>query len=385
MEVTPFKVQVSDATLEDLRERLTRTRWPDEISGSEWGYGSNLAYVKELVDYWLTRFDWRAQEAFINSFAHFRTTVDGLGIHFIHEGGKGPDPLPLIVTHGWPSTFFEMLKIIPRLTDPAAYGGDPADSFDVIVPSMPGYGFSDPSQEPGMNISRIADLWAKLMTENLGYQRFGAQGGDWGASITARLGFAYPEQVAGIHVTAVSSASMSPDLGAGTRELSESELTLLEEREQWRLAEGGYSHIQGTKPQTLSYGLNDSPTGLAAWIVEKFRTWSDCAGDVESRFTKDELLSNITLYWATQSIGSSTRLYYESQHNPWTFQPGESIRVPCAVALFPADLSHPPREWAERSYNVQRWTEMPRGGHFAALEEPDLLAQDVREFFRALR
>ena len=385
MEVTPFKVQVSDATLEDLRERLSRTRWPDEISGSEWGYGSNLAYVKELVDYWLTRFDWRAQEAFINSFAHFRTTVDGLGIHFIHEGGKGPDPLPLIVTHGWPSTFFEMLKIIPRLTDPAAYGGDPADSFDVIVPSMPGYGFSDPSQEPGMNISRISDLWAKLMTENLGYQRFGAQGGDWGASITARLGFAYPEQVAGIHVTAVSSASMSPDLGAGTRELSEPELALLEEREQWRLAEGGYSHIQGTKPQTLSYGLNDSPTGLAAWIVEKFRTWSDCAGDVESRFTKDELLSNITLYWATQSIGSSTRLYYESQHNPWTFQPGESIRVPCAVALFPADLSHPPREWAERSYNVQRWTEMPRGGHFAALEEPDLLAQDMREFFRALR
>ena len=385
MEVTPFKVQVSDATLEDLRERLTRTRWPDEISGSEWGYGSDLAYVKELVDYWLTRFDWRAQEAFINSFAHFRTTVDGLGIHFIHERGKGPDPLPLIVTHGWPSTFFEMLKIIPRLTDPAAYGGDPADSFDVIVPSMPGYGFSDPSQEPGMNISRISDLWAKLMTENLGYQRFGAQGGDWGASITARLGFAYPEQVAGIHVTAVSSASMSPDLGAGTRELSKPELALLEEREQWRLAEGGYSHIQGTKPQTLSYGLNDSPTGLAAWIVEKFRTWSDCAGDVESRFTKDELLSNITLYWATQSIGSSTRLYYESQHNPWTFQPGESIRVPCAVALFPADLSHPPREWAERSYNVQRWTEMPRGGHFAALEEPDLLAQDMREFFRALR
>ena len=385
MEVTPFKVQVSDATLEDLRERLTRTRWPDEISGSEWGYGSDLAYVKELVDYWLTRFDWRAQEAFINSFAHFRTTVDGLGIHFIHERGKGPDPLPLIVTHGWPSTFFEMLKIIPRLTDPAAYGGDPADSFDVIVPSMPGYGFSDPSQEPGMNISRISDLWAKLMTENLGYQRFGAQGGDWGASITARLGFAYPEQVAGIHVTAVSSASISPDLGAGTRELSDPELALLEEREQWRLAEGGYSHIQGTKPQTLSYGLNDSPTGLAAWIVEKFRTWSDCAGDVESRFTKEELLSNITLYWATQSIGSSTRLYYESQHNPWTFQPGESIRVPCAVALFPADLSHPPREWAERSYNVQRWTEMPRGGHFAALEEPDLLAQDMREFFRALR
>ena len=385
MDVNPFQVHIPDSVLEDLRERLARTRWPDEIPGSDWGHGSNLAYVKELVEYWRTGFDWRAQEAFINSFAHFQTSVDGLGIHFIHERGKGPDPLPLIITHGWPSTFFEMLKVIPRLTDPAAHGGAPADSFDVIVPSMPGYGFSDPAQEPGMNIYRIADLWAKLMTENLGYQRFGAQGGDWGASVTARLGFAYPQQVAGIHVTAVSSATISPHLGEGTRELSGRELALLEEREQWRQAEGGYSHIQGTKPQTLSYGLNDSPAGLAAWIVEKFRTWSDCGDDVEARFTKDELLTNITIYWATQTIGSSTRLYYESQHNPWTFQPGERIQVPCAVALFPVDLSHPPREWAERSYNVQRWTEMPSGGHFAALEEPDLLVQDMREFFRALR
>ena len=385
MNVNPFQVQIPDSTLADLRERLARTRWPDEIPGSDWGYGSNLAYVKELVEYWRDRFDWRAQEAFINSFAHFRTSVEGQGIHFIQERGKGPAPLPLIITHGWPSTFFEMLKVIPRLTDPAAYGGNPADSFDVVVPSMPGYGFSDPAGAPGMNISRIADLWARLMTENLGYPRFGAQGGDWGASITARLGFAYPEQVAGIHVTAVSAATISPDLGEGTRPLSERETALLAEREQWRQAEGGYSHIQGTKPQTLSYGLNDSPAGLAAWIVEKFRTWSDCGGDVESRFTKDELLTNITLYWATQTIGSSTRLYYESQHNPWTFRPGERIEPPCAVALFPVDLSHPPREWAERSYNVQRWTEMPRGGHFAALEEPDLLVEDIREFFRALR
>ena len=385
MEISPFQVQVSESVLEDLRDRLARTRWPDEIPGSDWGYGSNLDYIKELVEYWRTEFDWRKQEKFLNTFDHFRTTVDGLGVHFIQAKGKGPNPMPLVITHGWPSTFFEMLKVIPRLTDPASYGGDPADSFDVVAPSMPGYGFSAPAWEPGMNTARIADLWAKLMTENLGYRRFVAQGGDWGASVTARLGFSYPQQVAGIHVTAVSAATMSPHLGEGARPLSEREQALIEERAQWREAEGGYSHIQGTKPQTLSYGLNDSPTGLAAWIVEKFRTWSDCGGDVESRFTKDELLTNITLYWATNSIGSSIRLYYESQHNPWTLSHGDRITVPCAVALFPVDLSHPPREWAERAYNVQRWTKMPSGGHFAALEEPDLLVEDMREFFRTVR
>jgi pimeloyl-ACP methyl ester carboxylesterase len=385
MDIQPFKVQVPAVTLEDLRERLARTRWPDEIPDSGWEYGSNLAYVKDLVGYWRTQFDWRAQERAINAFAHFRAHVDGLGIHFIHEHGRGPDPMPIIITHGWPSSFFEMLKIIPLLTDPASHGGSPADAFDVVVPSMPGYGFSDRPAQRGMSTLRIADLWAQLMTEGLGYRRFGAQGGDWGAFVTARLGFAYPDQVVGIHVTSVAGATISPYLGPGARDLSERERMLLEEREHWRQAEGGYSHIQGTKPQTLSYGLNDSPAGLAAWIVEKFRTWSDCDGDVEQRFTKDELLTNITIYWVTQTINSSTRLYYESQHNPWRFRQAERIGVPCAVALFPKEISHPPREWAERSYNVQRWTEMPRGGHFAALEEPELLAQDIRTFFRPLR
>jgi len=383
MEVQPFNVGVPEATLKDLRERLSQTRWPDEIPGSGWDYGSDLAYMKEMVEYWRAGFDWRAQEKAINAFAHFRADVDGLGIHFIHERGKGNNPLPLIVTHGWPSSFFEMTKLIPRLTDPASYGGDPADSFDVVVPSMPGYGFSDRPTQRGMSPLRIADLWARLMTEGLSYQRFGAQGGDWGARVTARLGFAYPEQVIGIHVTSVSATP--PYSGPGARELSEREQVLLQERERWAQAEGGYSHIQGTKPQTLSYGLNDSPAGLAAWIVEKFRTWSDCDGEVEKRFTKDELLTNITIYWVTQTINSSTRLYYESQRDLWSFRKGERIQVPCAVALFPKELSHPPREWAERSYNVQRWTEMPRGGHFAALEEPDLLAEDIRAFFRPLR
>jgi len=383
MEIQPFKIKVPEETLEDLRERLARTRWPDEIPGSGWDYGSNLAYLKELVEYWRTRFDWRAQEEAINSFAHFRANVDGLGIHFIHERGRGPNPMPLIITHGWPSTFFEMLKIIPMLTDPASYDGDPADSFDVVAPSMPGYGFSDHTTQRGVNVARIADLWAQLMTDGLSYRRYGAHGGDWGAGVTAKLGFSYPSQVIGIHVTSVS--GVPTGWQQGMRELSAAERAMLEVRAHWLHEEAGYSHIQGTKPQTLSYGLNDSPAGLASWIVEKWRTWSDCGGDVESRFTKDELLTTITIYWATQTINSSTRLYYENQHNPWIIGPGQRIDVPCAVAVFPREITRPPREWAERFYNLQHWTQMPRGGHFAAAEEPQLMAQNIRDFFRPLR
>ena len=380
--VQPFKIDVPDSTLRDLKERLARTRWPDDSPDSGWDYGSNLAYVKELVEYWRTRFDWRAQEEAINSFDHFRTTLDGFGVHFIHQWGMGPSPMPLLLTHGWPSTFTEMLKIIPLLTDPGSHGADPDDSFDVIVPSLPGYGFSDLTTERGVNIPKIADSWVALMTQRLGYSRFGAHGGDWGAGITAGLGHSHPDRLIGIHVTAVSA---SPYLGPGERELSKAERVFLEAREGWRQAEGGYSHIQGTKPQTLSYGLTDSPAGLAAWIVEKFRTWSDCDGDVENRFTKDELLTNITIYWATQTINSSTRIYYESHRAPLEFRKGEGAQVPCAVALFPKDLNYPPREWAERVFNLQRWTEMPRGGHFPALEEPEMLVEDLRAFFRPLR
>ena len=382
MDVQPFKVHVPEATLTDLQERLARTRWPDELPGTDWDYGTNLSYIKELVDYWRNGFDWRAQEEAINASAHFRTTVDGLGIHFIHQRGQGPNPLPLVVTHGWPGSFFEMSKITPLLTDPESHGGDPADSFDVVVPSMPGYGFSDHPSQRGMSVHKVADLWATLMTEALGYQRFGAHGGDWGAGVTARLGYCYPDNLVGIHLTSVARPVY---LGPGSRELTEAEQGHLDQREWWVQAEGGYAHIQGTKPQTLSYGLNDSPAGLAAWIVEKYRTWSDCGGNVESTYTKDELLTTITIYWATQTISSSTRLYYESQRDPWDMEQGDSIRVPTGVAAFPKELSRPPREWAERSYNVQRWTDMPRGGHFAALEEPEMLVDEIRAFFRPLR
>ena len=383
MAVQPYKIEIPDSVLNDLKSRLERTRWPDELPGTGWDYGSNLDYVKELVEYWRTKFDWHAQEKLINSFSHFKSEVDGLNIHFIHEKGKGPNPMPLVITHGWPGTFFEMYKVIPMLSDPASHGGNPADAFDVVAPSMPGYGFSDATDKRGLSVLSIGDLWAKLMSENLGYQRFAAQGGDWGARVTAKLGLSHGDKVIGIHTT--STSSPTPYQGPGTRELSEAEKAMLAQRVQWLADEGGYSHIQATKPQTLSYGLNDSPAGLAAWIVEKYRTWSDCGGDVESRFTKDELLTTITIYWVTQSINSSTRLYYESFFQAWDLAKDEKIQVPVAIASFPRENSVPLREWAERSFNIQQWTDMPSGGHFAALEEPDRLVEDIRKFFRGLR
>ena len=383
MAVQPYKIEIPDSVLDDLKSRLERTRWPDELPGTGWDYGSNLDYVKELVEYWRTKFDWHAQEKLINSFSHFKSKVDGLNIHFIHEKGKGPNPMPLVITHGWPGTFFEMHKVIPMLSDPASHGGDPADAFDVVAPSMPGYGFSDATDKRGLSVLSIGDLWAKLMSENLGYQKFAAQGGDWGARVTAKLGLSHGDKVIGIHTT--STSSPTPYQGPGTRELSEAENAMFAQRVQWLADEGGYSHIQATKPQTLSYGLNDSPAGLAAWIVEKYRTWSDCGGDVESRFTKDELLTTITIYWVTQSINSSTRLYYESFFQAWDLAKDEKIQVPVAIASFPRENSVPLREWAERSFNIQQWTDMPSGGHFAALEEPDRLVEDIRKFFRGLR
>ena len=379
----PFEIAISDEVLDDLRQRLRSTRWPDEMPGTGWEYGSNLDYIKELVAYWANDFDWREQERKLNGFHHFKSEVDGLNIHFIRENGAGPNPMPLVITHGWPSTIFEMTKIIPLLADPGGHGADPADSFDVVAPSLPGFGFSQASQEPGMQVQKVADLWAKMMTENLGYPRFAAHGGDIGAGVTSRLGYAHADKMIGVHLTSITRPT--PYLGPGSRPLTEAEQAHSNQRERWQQAEGGYSHIQGTKPQTLSYGLNDSPVGLAAWIVEKYRTWSDCNGDVESRYTKDELLTNITIYWVTGTIGSSVRMYKENQSTLWEMSEGEKVPTPAGMALFPQEIAKPPREWAERSWDVRRWEEMPRGGHFAALEEPELLANEIREFFRPFR
>jgi pimeloyl-ACP methyl ester carboxylesterase len=347
------------------------------VPDSGWDFGTNLGYLKNLVAHWRDTFDWREQERRLNELSHFRTEIDGLGIHFIHVRGNGPSPFPLVLTHGWPSSFFELTKLIPHLTDPAAHGGDPADAFDVVVPSMPGFGFSSRPTERFVS-ARVADLWAQLM-RRLGYQRFGAHGGDIGGGVTARLGQFHPEVVTGIHVTNVYGS-----IGENDPPPTDAERRYLEQQAQWERDEGAYGDIQATRPQTLAYGLNDSPAGLAAWIVEKYRAWSDCDGDVETAFSKDELLTNITIYWATETIGSSFRPYWDSRNNP-SPRPWVPITVPCGIAIFPQDIDRPPREFAERSYTVRRWTEMPRGGHFAALEEPQLLAEDIRAFFRELR
>src|SRR5215469_144983 len=375
--VEPFQIHVPEEVLSDLRERLARTRFPSEIPGSGWDYGTNLAYLKQLVEYWRDRYDWRKHEAELNRFAHFKANVDGLDLHFIHEQGRGPDPMPLLLSHGWPGSVYEFKQIIPMLTNPAAHGADGAQCFTVVAPSLPGYGFSEPTRTRAVNIQAIAEIFHKLMTEVLGYRRYSAQGGDWGAGITSRLGEVHGDSLYGIHLNSVFVGGR----GREESELSEEEKIFLADMDRFRREESGYQWIQGTKPQTLAYALNDSPAGLAAWIVEKFRTWSDCGGDVERRFTKDQLLTNVTIYWVTESINSSTRLYYESRHHPWRPDPKKRIETPTGAAIFPAEILRPPRRWAEAAFNIQRWTIMPRGGHFAAMEEPKLLSDDIRAFF----
>ena len=382
MHVEPFRIAVSDAVLTDLRERLARTRFPDEIDDSGWTYGTPLAYAKEIVAYWRDRYDWRKHEAALNAFPQFRAKVGDLGIHFIHVKGKGPKPFPLVITHGWPGSVAEFTKIIGPLTDPAAHGGDAADAFDVVCPSMPGYGFSDHARTPGMDAEKIAGVWAELM-RGLGYARFGAQGGDWGAMVSTYLGANHGDVVAGIHLNMV--IAFPPDPANPLDGLNQDEVIDMMPMQTFLQEETGYQRIQGTKPQTLGYGLNDSPAGLAAWIVEKFRAWSDCDGDVEKRFTKDELLTNIMLYWAPETPTSSARLYYEMLHAGKFPPQGFRVNVPTGCALFPREIMKPPRAWVDRLYNVAHWTRFPKGGHFAAMEEPALLVGDIRETFRSIR
>jgi microsomal epoxide hydrolase len=378
---TPFRISVPDATLKDLRDRLARARWPDESPGAGWRHGAELGYMKELVAYWRDQYDWRRHEAELNGFRQFTAPVAGIDLHFIHEPGVGPRPLPLLLSHGWPGSVWEFHKILPRLTDPGRFGGDPADAFTVVAPSLPGYGFSFRPHQPRFGVVEIADAFAALMTDVLGYRRFGAQGGDWGAFITARLGHAYPDRLVGIHMNLL---TLRRDIKPPERPTAE-EQRYLHDLGQWLREETGYQWIQGTKPQTLAYALTDSPVGLAAWIVEKFRTWSDCGGDVERRFSKDELLTNVMLYWVTGAIGSSFWPYYARYHSDWPIPDGARVEVPMGHAAFPREIVRPPRAWAERVFDVRRWTAMPAGGHFAALEEPEALAAEVRAFFRDLR
>jgi pimeloyl-ACP methyl ester carboxylesterase len=380
--ITAFRVEVSDSVLDDLKARLDNTRLPSAVAGAGWAYGTEPGFLNELISHWRNGFDWRAAERSLNEMPQFIAELDGHRVHFAHVRGRGPNPVPLLFSHGWPGSFWEVHKIIGPLTDPAAYGGDPADAFDVIAPSLPGYGFSPDPQVPGMHPGRIAELYARLMTDALGYHRYGLQGGDWGSLVTSRLAHAHPDRVAGLHLNM---AGARPNTGPGSPPLTEDEKGFLADMASWRVREGGYQAIQSTKPQTLAFALNDSPAGLAAWIAEKFRAWTDCGGDLTSVLTLDELLTNIMIYWVSGSIGSSTRLYFETPRDGWQLPLGERIEVPTAFARFPAEISKPPREWVERSYRLERWTEYERGGHFAALEQPVALVDDLREFFRSLR
>ena len=377
----PFTLHVPDAALTDLRERLARTRFPDQTPGEPWAYGTDLGYLRGLVAYWRDRFDWRAQEARLNAWPQFKVPLHGIDLHFLHVPGEGPDPCPLLLSHGWPGSVLEFLKLIPLLTRPGAFGGDPADAFTVVAPSLPGFGLSFAPDQARFSAEAIADCFATLMVEVLGYRRFAAQGGDWGAFVTARLGHAHAGHLLGIHLNLL---PLRRDLVAADA-ASPEERCYLEELARWLREEAGYQAIQGTRPQTLAFALTDSPAGLAAWIVEKFRAWSDCGGDVEAVFGKDELLANIALYWFTGAIGSSFWPYYARMHGPWPIPDG-GVAVPTGYAAFPHEILQPPRSAAERMFkDIRRWTPMARGGHFAAMEQPEALAEEICAFFRPLR
>ena len=377
--IDAFSIQVSDAVLDDLRTRLAMARWPDQV-GADWVYGTPLSYLQSLCAYWRDGFDWRAQEARLNAFAQFTTDIENERLHFVHQRSPEPNAKPLLLTHGWPGSISEFMKVIGPLTDPRAHGGDPNDAFHVVAPAIPGYGYSQAPRQPGFDARACARRFAALMAR-LGYARYFAQGGDWGSAVTTWLAADDAGHVAGIHLNLVFVAR--PREGDPMEGVSAAELQRAQSRTASMAEETGYQAIQSTKPQTLGYGLNDSPVGLAAWIVEKFHGWTQHGGDHESAVTRDEILTNITLYWVTQSITSSARLYYENRHAGNRYP--QRIEVPTGVALFPGELALPPRKWVERQYNLVHWREMEKGGHFAALEAPALLVDDVRTAFRALR
>jgi epoxide hydrolase len=382
--VEPFHIDVPDAELDDLSGRLNAARWPERETVDDWSQGVPLQYMKELCAYWAAGYDWRATEARLNALPQFRTEIDGLGIHFLHVGSPHPDALPLVTTHGWPGSIVEFLKVIGPLTDPSAHGGDAADAFHVVCPSLPGYGFSDKPQRPGWGVGRIAAAWTELMAR-LGYDRYGAQGSDWGTSISASIGQKDPDHVAGIHLT----PPLAPPDPATFDDLTDGEraaIASLEHAAEW---ESGYSREHATRPQTIGYALADSPVALCAWIVEKFWAWTDCDGHPENVLTRDELLDNLMLYWLPRAGASSARLYWESlgQVNELITGPAHDIvEVPTGCSIFPKELQRPSRRWAEqRFHDIRHWNELDRGGHFAAFEQPQLFVDEVRSFFRKVR
>jgi pimeloyl-ACP methyl ester carboxylesterase len=378
--IQPFRIDIPQADLDELRARLARTRWPDQLPGVGWDYGIPLEYVQGLAEYWRTTYDWRVHEGRLNEFPQFTTTIDGQNIHFLHVRSPEPDALPLIITHGWPGSIVEFMNIIGPLSDPRAHGEDPADAFHLVVPSIPGYGFSGPTRDTGWNVRRVARAWDELMTR-AGYQRYGAQGGDWGSSISRELGLIVPEHLIGVHLNML--VPNVPHDPAELADLTDGEKARLQAMDRFRSAGMGYGAIQATRPQTMAYGLTDSPAGQLAWIAEKFGEWTD-AGLPDEAVDRDQLLTNVMLYWLTATAGSSARLYYEAAHAGDWGPPAPST-VPTGVAVFPREIAPAIRRFAEPYNNIVRWTEFDRGGHFAAMEAPDLLVGDVREFFRQFR
>jgi len=377
----PFAPQTVPAALEDLRARLRATRWPDTPEDASWSLGTDPAYLRKLVAYWADEFDWLAQEAALARLPRFRVQLGGLGIHFVHaRAAAQTEPvLPLVLCHGWPDSFWRYSKVISLLSDPGAHGADPADAFHVVVPDMPGYGYSDRATGPALDSIAVAGFWAELMGV-LGYARFGAAGGDIGSHVSRYLGLDHADRVVAIHRTDAGLPVFTGD----PADLAPEERAFLEGAAAWGATEGAYAAMHRTKPQTAAFGLSDSPVGLAAWIVEKLRAWSDCDGDIEQRFTKDEILTNVTLYWLTETIGSSMRMYRANAAIPLA-QHSRRVEVPSGFSLFPGDIVRPPRAWLDRTANAVRVTEPARGGHFAAFEEPELYAEELRAFFRPYR
>jgi len=376
----PFRIDVPDSVLADLRERLRRARFSEQIPGAGWDYGTEREYLRGLVSYWAEGYDWRAREARMNEFDQFRTEIDGTGVHFLHVRSPVDDALPLVLTHGWPGSFVEFLDVIGPLTNPAAHGGDPADAFHVVVPSLPGYAFSGPTRERGWHPGRVAKAWAVLMAE-LGYDRYVAQGGDWGSFVTTQLARVDPEHCAGIHVNLLPPIPMTEDI-------TEDEQRDLDRMNAYNEDESGYFKEQSTRPQTIGYALDDSPVGLAAWIVEKFRAWTEPSEGFETRFTKDQLLDNLMVYWVTATAHSSARMYYEFTHGlaDGSLDLFSPITVPVGYTRYPNEIMCTSKRWAEAQFpTLHHFAEMPEGGHFAAFEVPDLFVDDVRACFRTVR
>ena len=376
--IKPYHLAIESAAIDELRARIARVRWPDEAPDAPWAYGTSLAFMRELAAYWADGYDWRKTEAGLNANPQFTTRIDGIDVHFLHVQGRGPNPKPLLLSHGWPGSILEFMKLIPMLTDPAAHGGDAADAFTVVVPSLPGYTLTFREHQARKSLPEIGTIFHELMTR-LGYARYGAQGGDWGSFVTAWLGANRAAQVIGIHLNML---PLRRD-AAMFANPSEDEKRYLDELKAWLAEETGYQAIQGTRPQTLAFALSDSPIGLAAWITEKYRAWTDCNGDPRNALTMDEMLGNISLYWFTNCIGASFWPYYARLHGAWPID--GRITVPTGYCDFPHEILRPPRAAAERVFDIRRWSVMQRGGHFAALEQPEALAREIRAFFQPLQ